>query len=134
MLKGSSMASRCYSCHSNRESDLHIFFFCSKAQQLWSWLLSLLGSPLPLPPSPSSFWIVLIKGVDANGRKSATLIFFQAIYTLRFLRNEAKHRSKKPNLVKAQKVFIDSCNGMTCSSSCVAPPSYPIFRSLGWGN
>ena len=133
MLLGTSMASRCYSCLNERELDLHLFFFCSLAQKLWSWLLSQNGTPPAPPLSTSSVWTALIQGVDVNGRKYAAAIFFQAIYTLWLLRNEAKHRSKKPSLMKAQLIFYDNCSGLFTSSSGKSPPSHPILRSFGWG-
>lgn len=130
--KGISMASRCYSRHGNNESDIHLFFYCSLAQKLWQWLLRQDGTPLAPPLLTSSIWTNLAKGVDGHGRKSAAAIFFQAIYTLWFLRNEAKHRSVKPSLKQAQLVFLDNSSGMFCSSSGRTPPSHPILKSLGW--
>ena len=132
MKKGISMASRCYSCHSNGESDLHLFFSCSLAQQVWLWLLSLQGTPPTTPLSISSVWATLVKGVDSHGRKTAVAIFFQVIYTLWFSRNEAKHRSKRPSLVKAQMICYDSFRGMFSSPLGTRIPSHPILRSLGW--
>ncbi|RWR97665.1 MDIS1-interacting receptor like kinase 2-like protein [Cinnamomum micranthum f. kanehirae] len=78
--------------------DLHIFFSCPIAQQLWSWIHSILDISFALPHSPSSVWSAFSKDVDAKGKYSAASIFFQLIYILWLLRNEAKHHSKKPSL------------------------------------
>lgn len=134
MQNGFSMASRCYFCHSNSESDLHLFFSYSLAYQFWHWLLSLDGSPLAFTLSASSVWSALIKVVDGHGRKSAAAIFFQAIYILWSIRNAAKHRSIRPSLKKVQLFFHDSCSDLFRSSSGKTTPSHPILRSLGWEN
>ncbi|RWR86590.1 pentatricopeptide repeat-containing protein isoform X1 [Cinnamomum micranthum f. kanehirae] len=120
MQKGISMASKCYSCHSNSESDLHLFFLCALSQQFWHWLLSINGSPIALPLSASDVWTALVKGVYDHGRKSATTIFFQAIYILWSIRNAAKHRSMRPSLKKVQLFFHDSCSDLFRSCSAYA--------------
>ncbi|XXG63643.1 hypothetical protein AAC387_Pa05g1783 [Persea americana] len=134
MHSGCSMASRCYSYHTDGESDLHLFFSCPLAHQLWYWLLSQVGSPPAPPLSASSVWSALAMGVDSPRMKTAAAIFFQVINTLWFLRNEAKHRSKMLSLKKAQLVFQDRICGMFKSSSGMATPSHPILRALGWGD
>ena len=132
MQKGCSLASRCYSCHSYGESDIHFFFSFDIAQQLWHWLLGQGGTSLAPPLSASSVWAALVQGIDVKGRKSAAIIFLQAIHAHWFIRNEAKHHSKSPSLMKTQMVFLDRMRGTLSSVSGSKIPPHPVLRSFGW--
>ena len=57
-LRGCNLPSMCSSCHAFGETAFHLFFECSFAQKLWSWLASLLNKPL-LFNSLADIWAIL---------------------------------------------------------------------------
>ena len=131
--KGICLASICYSCFNSEENDFHLFFSCNIDQQLWSWLLCMMGSVPPPPFSPSLIWKVFANNGDAIGRSCAAAIFFNVISVLWSLRNDSKHDGKKPSMHRAKLLLMDRLKGMAISQS-VEPhplPSHPILGHFG---
>eukprot|EP00268_Persea_americana_P034048 TRINITY_DN3367_c1_g2_i10.p2 TRINITY_DN3367_c1_g2~~TRINITY_DN3367_c1_g2_i10.p2 ORF type:complete len:140 (+),score=28.23 TRINITY_DN3367_c1_g2_i10:1115-1534(+) len=125
------MASQCYNCLSEEESDLHLFFSCKLAQQLWNWMPSPFGTQ-QLPPLSASFiWKSLSNGSDASGRKCAAAIFLHATSVLWFIRNDLKHNSRKSSLERAKKIFMDHIKGRSFGRSSRGP-KYKISRAVIW--
>lgn len=105
--RGWSLASRCYNCLCGEESDLHLFFSCNLANQLWHRLPSPYGVQPSSPFSASAICTTLATDRDVLGRKFAASIFFHAIFVLWSLRNDSKHNSRKPSLERAKLIFMD---------------------------
>lgn len=114
-FKGIQLASRCYSCFRVEESDVHLFFEYLLAQQLWSWLLSLMGLSLSSPLFPSVIWVAIAHDGNVPRRKIAVVIFFHAISVLWFLRNESKHSNRKPSMPRVKIIFLDRMKGLASS-------------------
>eukprot|EP00268_Persea_americana_P027438 TRINITY_DN26813_c0_g1_i6.p2 TRINITY_DN26813_c0_g1~~TRINITY_DN26813_c0_g1_i6.p2 ORF type:complete len:182 (+),score=20.95 TRINITY_DN26813_c0_g1_i6:4651-5196(+) len=55
--RGWAIASRCYLCLSNEEDNLHLFFYCPLALQLWRWILSH-GVNSPILPVCASYLVL----------------------------------------------------------------------------
>jgi hypothetical protein len=58
MLRGSSMPSMCSSCQCCAETTTHLFFDCTFALKLWSWLAGILNKSLQFN-SMSEVWSLL---------------------------------------------------------------------------
>ena len=80
--RGLSMASRCNSCFSSKETDSHLFFSCNLSQHFESRLLSLDGCSPSFPLSTTYIWTTIAYDGDASGRKCAAAIFFHTISVL----------------------------------------------------
>lgn len=133
-LRGWSLASRCHSCFSFEETDSHLFFSCSMAQQLWSWILILNGTSPPSPLSASVIWSALAKDRDVLGKeKWVATIFFHNIFILWTLRSDSKHNKKKPSLGVAKLLLIDRLKELVSSlpGALLASTPHPTLVSLG---
>lgn len=131
--KGWSLTSRCHNCFSEEESDLHLFFTCSLAKKIWCWLLSFCVVRVPSSFSAASIWDSIAKDGDGSGRKCAAAIFLHAIFVLWQLRNDSKHSSRVPSLLRAQAVLLDRLKCMVINLS-FRPEFFPSFSPHpAWG-
>jgi len=58
VLRGCNLPSTCSSCHAYAKTTFHLFFECSFALKMWSWLASLLNKSL-IFNSPMDIWAIL---------------------------------------------------------------------------
>lgn len=96
--KGIKLASICPIRLSSEESDLHLFFSCSLAYAIWSWLLS---------TTAGTIWSVLSLGREGFGRKCAVTVFFHAISFLWLFRNDSKYNGKKTSFSRAKTILVE---------------------------
>ena len=73
--KGWSLASRCFNCLNDEESDCHIFFSCDLAFRLWNWILSHYGVHPPPLCSASDIWTILAKRQRCPRKKVCSCCF-----------------------------------------------------------
>jgi ribonuclease HI len=105
MIRGCNIPSMCSLCFKHVESSFHIFFTCSYAVKLWSWLASVLNISLnfssleevwkvcDLPWSPQCKVVIL----------SALINLFNIIW---FARNQARFNNKHVNWKSAISMII----------------------------
>ena len=131
--RGNCMASRCYNCLLNEESDLHLFLFCNLAQALWYWIFRLCGIPPPFPLTATAIWGAIFADWDVLGRKCVAAIFFHAISILWILRNDSKHNNRQPSIDRAKLIFVDHIKGVILFLPVVmvSPTLHPILVFLG---
>lgn len=102
-----------------------------RSYSFWVWLISHFGVQLPLPLSASTIWMIFSMRKDVLGRQCAAATFFHAIFVLWTLRNDSKHKSRKPSPVKAKLILLDQLQGMVRSSSNAAgQPPLPVLSML----
>ena len=90
---GISFASRCPLCKSDSEIGIHLFIRFPFAAELWAWLLSVYNKPMPYHFSAGALRNAFPLGLDEQGRKLATAIFFHIISLVWYARNEITFNS-----------------------------------------
>lgn len=71
---GVSLASRCPFCSRNQETASHLFFSCTFAHKLWSWLFSSVEANDPQIFSFDSIWSTLVDSLDSAAKKGISAI------------------------------------------------------------
>lgn len=68
----------------------------------------------------------LIYGQRCPGKKECSSNFFHVIFVLWTIRNDSKHESRKPSLVKAKLILMDRLQGLANYSSSAGQPPLPV--------
>jgi len=94
MGRGCSIASICSSCNTSPESTFHLFFQCSLAMKLWSWLASLLNTNLQFN-SVEDIWKLCNKIWTPQCKVVVQAVIINILSTIWFIRNQARFKDKK---------------------------------------
>jgi len=149
MLRGSYLPSMCSSCHSCSETSFHLFFECSFAIRMWTWLASILNKSLHFN-SLDDIWSLLDSNWSSQCKVTIRACIVNILNVIWFRRNHNRFQDKNIswraaiNLIISKvslsgnltsKTTLMSIQEFSIIKACsvnIKPPKAPTIKEVIW--
>jgi len=145
--RGCSFPSMCSTCKSFTESSMHLFFECSFALKMWSWLASIINVQVT---SIDDIWPIINRNWSPQCKVVVQACIINIIIVIWFVRNQARFQGKIVHWRSAINMVITSASisgnhtkqtsrinmlEFSIMKACrvnIKPPKAPIIREVMW--
>jgi ribonuclease HI len=149
MIRGCALPSMCNLCNSHIESSFHIFFECSFAIRLWSWLAGCLNITIQFT-CMEDMWKLCDLNWSPQSKVTITAAIINLLNSIWYARNQARFNNKIASWRSAISLIISNtslsgnCTSKFSSNSLrdfsflktfrisIHQPKIPILKEVCW--